>query len=340
MDASDNKGQQANELLAAILKEDPKDSDAIAMRAALMLTTGNRDQINLAVNDLQGLVTKMPQNHLIRFNLARALMAKNDIEGARLQLEEAIKLRPDFVVARELLGRVYLATGEFAKALKTADEILALDRNSLQAHLMRSNALMGIGERDKARDELDYITKAFPQNPDAHYQAGYLAYQEKNYKKAEQIFNDMYKANPRDTRGMIGITETMAAEGHLNDAIKMWESAQQKEPERRDLKIYLANMYVRVQRYDDALQIYNNLLQKEPKSADLLYRMAETQRRKGDNNAAIEVFQRCSQAAPTDTQCLIELGHCVSVGAAWLHRWKTSMAALLSPLRRWVSAIR
>ena len=170
LDASDNKGQQANELLAAILKEDPKDSDAIAMRAALMLTTGNRDQINLAVNDLQGLVTKMPQNHLIRFNLARALMAKNDIEGARLQLEEAIKLRPDFVVARELLGRVYLATGEFAKALKTADEILALDRNSLQAHLMRSNALMGIGERDKARDELDYITKAFPQNPDAHYQ--------------------------------------------------------------------------------------------------------------------------------------------------------------------------
>ncbi len=135
LNAADNKAARANELLATILKEDPKDSDAIAMRAALMLSTGNKEQINLATADLQSLVTKMPQNHLIRFNLARALMAKGDVEGARQQLEEAIKLRPDFVVARELLGKIYLHTGESAKALKAADEILALDRNNLQGHL-------------------------------------------------------------------------------------------------------------------------------------------------------------------------------------------------------------
>ena len=79
------------------------------MRAALMLTTGNRDQINMAANDLQALVTKTPKNHLLHFNLARALIAKGDIDAARLQLEEAIKLRPDFVAAREMLARIYLA---------------------------------------------------------------------------------------------------------------------------------------------------------------------------------------------------------------------------------------
>jgi tetratricopeptide (TPR) repeat protein len=110
--ATENKAPQANELLAAILKDNPKDTDAIAMRAALQLTTGNREQINLAANDLQALVTKMPQNHLLRFNLARALVAKGDIEAARIQLEDAIKIRPDFVAARELLGRIYLNTGD------------------------------------------------------------------------------------------------------------------------------------------------------------------------------------------------------------------------------------
>ncbi len=126
-------------VLATILKDNPKDNDAIAMRAALMLTTGNRDQINMAANDLQSLVTKTPNNHLLRFNLARALVAKGDVEAARLQLEEAIKLRSDFIVAREMLARIYMAKNDPAKALKAADDILALDRNNLQAHLIRSS---------------------------------------------------------------------------------------------------------------------------------------------------------------------------------------------------------
>ena len=88
------------------------------MRAALMLTTGNRDQINLAANDLQALVTKSPQNHLYHFNLARALVAKGEVEPARLQLEEAIKIRSDFVLAREMLAKLYMSQGQSAKALK------------------------------------------------------------------------------------------------------------------------------------------------------------------------------------------------------------------------------
>ncbi len=74
----------------------------------------------MAANDLQALVTKMPNNHLLRFNLARALVAKGDIESARVQLDNAIKIRPDFIAARELLGRIYLNTGDPAKGLKTA----------------------------------------------------------------------------------------------------------------------------------------------------------------------------------------------------------------------------
>ncbi len=202
--AQTGKNQQANDLLAAILKDNPKDNDAIAMRAALMLTTGNREQINMAANDLQALVTKSPQNHQYHFNLARALMAKGDIEAARLQLEETIKLRSDNVEARILLSRIYIAKGDAAKALKEAEDVLTIDKNNLQAHLIRSSALLGMGDKEKARAELDLITRAYPQNAEARYQVGFLAYQDKDFKKAEQIFGEMYKANPNDTQGTGG----------------------------------------------------------------------------------------------------------------------------------------
>jgi tetratricopeptide (TPR) repeat protein len=302
------KNQQANELLATILKENPKDSDAIEMRAALMLTTGNRDQINMAVNDFQALVAKSPENHLYHFNLARALIAKGDIEPARVQLEETIKLRSDYVAARLLLARIYMSKGDPAKALKEADGVLAIDRNNLRGHLVRSSALLGIHDNDKARTELQMITKAYPQNQEALYQAGFLAYQDKDYKKSQQIFGEVYKANPKDLRGLAGMTESLAAEGHLPDAIKETQRAVDKEPQRKDLQLVLAKYYVRGERYDDALGIYQALLTQDPRSAELLFQLAETQRRKGDLNAATDTFRRCSQAAPVDTMCLTQLG--------------------------------
>lgn len=306
--ATTGKNQQANDLLAAILKDNPKDNDAIAMRAALMLTTGNRDQINLAANDLQALVTKSPQNHLYHFNLARALVAKGEIEAARLQLEEAIKIRSDFIMARELLARIYLAKGDSGKALKEADGILALDKNNLQAHLTRSSALLGVGDKEKARQELDLITRAYPQNAEARYQVGFLAYQDRDFKKAEQIFGDMYKKNPNDSRGLAGVTESLVAENRMADAIKTTQEAIVREPQRRDLKQVLAKYYVRSERYDEAISIYQTLLQQDPRSPDLLFQLAETQRRKGDLNMAVDSFRRCSQAAPADTTCLTQLG--------------------------------
>lgn len=306
--ATIGQNQEASHMLDSILAENPKDPNAIAMRAALMLQTGNAQQIKQAANDLQSLVTKTPDNHLLRFNLARALLAQGDIEQGRLQLEAAIKIRPDFIAARELLSKIYLSKNDAARALKEADEILSMNGNDLEAHLVRSSALIGIGERDKAREELATINRIAPENPDARYQMGYMAWQSKDYKQAEQVFSDLHKNNPKDIRGLVGVVETLVGQNKMPEAIQIMQKASQEAPERRDMRLALANLYVRDLRYDDAIKIYSDLLQADPKSSDLLFRLAETQRRKGDVNTSIETFRRASQAAPTDPRPLLQLG--------------------------------
>jgi len=306
--ATTGKNAEANQLLAAILKDSPKDSDAIAMRAALMLTTGDAAQINQAVNDLQSLVVKAPDNHLLHYNLARGYLAKNDAEQARLQLETAIKLRPDFLVARDLLTRIYITKKDYARVLKEAEETIALNKNDLEARLARSSALLALGDGQKARDEIEGILQVAPNNPDARYQSGFLAWQQKDYKRAQDAFTQLSKINPKDSRGLLGVVETLAAQNRLGEGIKLVEDAVAREPGRADLQLALANLYVRDMRYDAAIARYQDLLKKEPKSADLLLRVAETQRRKGDINGAIDTFRRASQAAPTDARPLLQLG--------------------------------
>jgi len=306
--ASTGHAEDASRLVASILKDNPKDSDAIAMRAALMLTTGNREQVLQAVNDLQVLVSKNPDNHLWRYNLARALILKGDTEQGRIQLQECIKLRPDFLAGRELLGRLYLSKGDTGNALQQADEIVKIEPNNLAAHLIRSGALLALRDQDKAQQELEFLSKTYPQNQDAKFQVGYLALENKEYKKAEAIFLELRKVNPKDFRGLVGLVETLAAEGRMGDGIKEIEGAVATEPNRRDIKLALGNLYVRAERYGDAIRQFQSLLDQDAMSPDLLFRLGEAERRKGDLNGSADVFRRCAQAAPNSTVCPLELG--------------------------------
>ncbi len=306
--ALQGKVPEARQLIDTVLKDSPKDDDALAMRAGLMLYSGNPNETQAAVSDLQALVSRMPSNHLLRLNLARALLARGDLDQARLQLEEAVKLRPDFLGARELLARVYYFKGDRGNALKTADEILAMAPNDLAAQLVRSGALLGLGERDRAREELRNIVDRNPNSPEAQYQVGYLAWLDKQSALAEEHFNKLRTLQPGDPRGLIGFVETRFAEGHTQEAIDLLAAEVRKDPKRGDLRLAQANLMVRAQMYDPAAGIFQELLKQNPKSPDLLFKLAETYRRKGDLNLAIDTFRRASAAAPTDPVPLLQLG--------------------------------
>jgi len=319
--ATTNNAAAANQLLATILKENPKDAGAIEMRAALMLSSSDPAQVNQAAVDLQGLVAKSPGNQVLKLNYAKALLAqlvldsrdpnkhdRSKLDQARLQLEDAIKIRPDFVAARELLTRVYIAKPDMPKALQAAEDLLQIDPKNLTGHLTRSAALLSMGSAAKAREELELIGKLYPENADARYQVGVMAVMDKDYKKAEQMFTAMNRDNPGDGRGLLGITETMAAQNRMNDAIKEMDKAIAAQPDRRDLILGRANFYFRAQRYDDAIAAFKKLLEKEPNSPDLLFRLGEAYSRKGDINLAAETFRKNVQAAPNNTLPLLKLG--------------------------------
>jgi tetratricopeptide (TPR) repeat protein len=307
LDASTGNNSGGKQLLEGVLRDNPRDSEALALRAEVASTGGSRDELNTAARDLQSLVIKEPKNTLLRFNLARVLRTKGDNQGAVLQLEEAIKQRPDFIRARELAAGLYLADGDNPNALKAAGGIIKLDSNNFQAHLIRSSAFLNLGEKAAARGELDLIGKAYPRNVEARYQKGYLDYLEKDYKAAIEIFGTLNLEYPKDHRGLIGIAETLAAENRVNLAIMTIEKAIEVEPKRGDLKFVLATLDVRAGKYNTAIQIFQGLLDTDPNNASLLYNLGESYRQKGDLNEAIENFQLAREIAPNDTKLLLQL---------------------------------
>jgi predicted Zn-dependent protease len=75
-----NKLAEANKVLQEILNDNPKDDQALAIRAALKLNNATRDELQAALNDLQTAVTRLPQDPVVRYNFGRAHMMRGNIQ--------------------------------------------------------------------------------------------------------------------------------------------------------------------------------------------------------------------------------------------------------------------
>jgi tetratricopeptide (TPR) repeat protein len=301
-----NKKDEAQQLVSDILKEDPKDPEAIAIRASLSLLTGTREQLQSAINDLQTVVSRMPDNPVLRYNLGKALLAKGNVQAARVQFEEAMKLRPDYLLPRITLAQIFLQNREYGKVVQMSQEVLVYDANNLPARLLRSRALIGMGEVKQARAELVQTSTQFPDIPEARLQIAALDLQDKNFKSAEDSFRTLY-SKFQDPRAFMGLVETIVAQGNQAEAMKMLREELAKTPDRLEFRVALANIAVSTNDFATGIAEYKKVLEKMPRSSDVWLRLGESYRRSGDNNNAIAAFQKAQEIAPNNVVGYLQL---------------------------------
>ena len=297
--------EDAKKMNDAILAENPKDNDALALQASLLLEKG---ELQTAINQLQTVVTRAPGNFVARYNLGRGLAEKGEFEQARVQFVEAIRLRPDYTAARLALAQIHLSKREHEMAVKVAEEALAYDPRNVSAQLIRSAALMGSNQMDKAREQLQKILDVNPNSQEAMIQMGIVYLNERKYKEAEAIYRKSYDLNPANSRGLMGLVETVMAQNQPDRAMELLRSEIQKYPTRLEFRMALANVAVRSRKYDLALNEYNGLLDKVDKksaaAADLYIRVGGTQRQAGNLQAAIDALQKARDILPNNSVVL------------------------------------
>lgn len=110
-------------------------------------------------------------------------LPERENEGLRLQVK-ALRLAGDDVAAKNIVNRVieaggadfdtYLACGDISVALKDAigaveclEQALALNPDSIDAHLLMAQAYIGLGITDDSKKELEAARAIDPENPEA-----------------------------------------------------------------------------------------------------------------------------------------------------------------------------
>ncbi len=330
LNVAEGKIPEATVIAEEILKNNPKDPEAKAMKSALQVSSGSVAEINKAITDLQALVRQNGENPVMHYELARALMAKaakeNNrselIDQARTELEETLKLRQDFGLARLLLAQVHINKGDFSKAVQVSDEVLNTQPANLQAQLLRAVAWRGLQEYPKAQATFEALLKANPTMGDAQFHLAQTFLEQRKFAQSEEVFNQMRKMHEGDARWISGLVQIYLAQNRFKDATDLLTGHVAKYPENDGFKISLAAVAAADKQYDKAEQIYKQLAQKNPKSGDIMAMLGQLHETKYTNNraggdaelkTAVDYYRKAVALTPDNPGLLVKLGQALEV---------------------------
>jgi tetratricopeptide (TPR) repeat protein len=312
---SQQKSDDAMRLIDEVLKENKDDTDAQAMRAALRLSSGDLSKIDTAITELSDLVKKSPQNPVLHYEYARAILAKaakqnNNpalVNQARSELEEAVKLRADFLMARVLLGQIFLNRQDYSKSLGVADEVLKASPADVQAHMLRAVSWIGLKEFAKAKETLNMILRANPSSADAKFFLANACMNEKNYADARKYFTELRKDHPGDPRGWSGLIEVMVLDNRVKEAISLLKDQLAQDPKNENMRLKLAGLYQRDGQDNAAIAELNNLLQVNPNSGEYHGALGEIYRLQKNFPKATEHYSRAVDLLPNQPGAKVQL---------------------------------
>lgn len=302
-----NRKDEASRLLTEVLKADPKDGQAQALRASLLIETGDPRQVRQAIADLQAAVGTDPGNVVLRFNLGRALLVTNQFDQARVQFQEALKLRREYNAARLALAQIHMVRHEYANAIQEADAALEFDKRSITAKLIRTASLAAMGNNNQARGELDQVIKDYPNSPEAILQLASLDVVEGRYKEAEDAFLALHKTRPQDLRALMGLTESYAMQSQFGKAADALRAELAKQPGRLELRNALGNICYRAGDYDLAIKQYQAIIQARPDAADVYVRLGKAYAAKGDVPSAVRTLDKARELKPNDVDPYLQI---------------------------------
>ena len=306
--ATEGARDEAEKMVASLLRDDPKDPEALALHATLLLASGDPRQVKVAIAELEPLIARLPRNAALHFNLGRAYMALADQqyrEKAREQLEAALRLDPHHAPAKLAWAELALARGDAAPALQAATEVLSEDSTSLEARLIRASALVKMAEPEKAREELATLLRMYPGSNDARAQLAELDFEEHRYQAAEEGFRALLQAN--DGRGAPGLLRAEIAQGQFQTAVQFASEQVKRWPERADSRLALAETLIAAGSYTAAAAQFQVLIDKDPKSTVLYLQMGEAKLRGSDTGGALAAFQTAHELAASDTRPVLDL---------------------------------
>ena len=246
--------------------------------AELAQAYGNKPEyLTKAIQHYREALKLDPGASLVFEELTDLYIQTNHLGDAVTQAEEMLKLNPDNVDARRMLGRIYM------KMISTQD-------NRINEDYLK-----------KAIEQLQKVTEKEPKDSESWVALGRLYRVSNNSVDAEKAYNKALEAEADNEEALTGLAMLYSDLGDNKRAIEKLKLATEKNPNERTL-IALGTAYETMRDYKDAADTFKQALEMAPDNARLQAGLANNLMLSDRVEEALSIFQKLSDEDPTNVQ--------------------------------------
>jgi tetratricopeptide (TPR) repeat protein len=252
-----------------LLKANPKDTDALFLRARMRAAEG---KLRDAITDLKVVLDQEPRSKLGLYFMSDALYRDGQYEQARARAGELERFYPDFFPAKLLQIQINLDSGDFEGTRRMADDLVkklqeqdAAPKGDMTPQILadvRTNALL---LRGKAA--LRLASSATSQGEAAKLVAA-----------ARSDFETARQSVPNSPLPYVNLADASGAEGKIDDAQQQLEHALSIDKTNFQALTALINLGAAWGRLDQARARVEQLASEQPASAQLQYLVGQAYR--------------------------------------------------------------
>ena len=205
--------EDAETFLKKAVAVDPEDDNAFFELAICQISMeGRRKDALYSIGQAISLDPEVSEYHSVRSISLSMLDRRKD---AMEEADEAIRLSPDSPLAFRAKARACMVAQDWGEAEKHVRTALSLDPDDSDAGNLLASVLRLQGKMDENADAVGKLLRENPEDPFAHYNAGWAALQRSDCKTAELHFREALRLNSEFEEARTGLIESFKARSPL-----------------------------------------------------------------------------------------------------------------------------
>ncbi len=281
--------EQASALLEEVLREDPRNTEALLVRAAISMSNKEGDN---GITDLRTILQEDPGHVKAHRLKARAHLAKGEIALARESLENAIQAQPQEVAANFELAKLLVQSGEVDAAVQVLEKLLKFFPDNLEVLQSISKIRIGQQKWSEVAPLALRIQEKYPTNPLGYYYQGLVQQGEKNYAESLRSFERSLERAPDGVEPLIALARSQVALDQIDKALARVEQVVTRNPEHFLALNLKGEIQMRQKHLDAATVTFNQVIELKPDWPVPYRNLARVSAAQNGPDAILDVLKR------------------------------------------------
>ena len=258
------KYDEALSLLENVFGRDPEYVDGRRLQGTVLLAKGDMKK---AVEVLERLDQTYPDTPLIKYQLAQAYVQTNNMNQAKVALDQVVSINPNYDDAVLLLGQINLATSHADKVIEPMNRLLKKRPDLRNAALVLARAYGSLDRFDDAAVVLEEQARLAPNDLQLPMMLGLIYRQTKRNDEARQAFEKAAQLMPNNLFPIDQLIELDLLDRHFDAARQRIRRQFQKTPDAPAAHFFEGKILIGEKKWDSAEAELQKTLQLDPNFA-------------------------------------------------------------------------